>query len=128
MISRVRNISSNMHKRYQDGAAVSHEQGTSDRICIQGIRSGCRLSRVGNYRSYMPTRYQEVISGSHGFETPARTCICSVRTVLHDFAGSERKVVHDYNVSGWGFRISRIRNNCSNMHTRYQNGAEGSHG
>ena len=62
--------------------------------------------------------------------------------MLHDITGSEHKVVHDYKVSGWGcrisrvrqtrsgwcFRISRIRNNSSNMHTRYHNGAAGSHG
>ena len=49
--------------------------------------------------------------------------------MLHDLAGSENKVVHDYKVSGsgcrisrvrqtrsgWCFRISRIRNNSSNQ-------------
>ena len=28
--------------------------------------------------------------------------------MLHDIAGSEHKVVHDYKVSGWGCRISRV--------------------
>ena len=101
-ISRVRNIRSNMHTRYQVVNAYkisgpgsgSHWFGPTDSTCLQGSRSGpqdltgkahqiepaytvsrrgCRISRIGNYRSYMPTRYQEVTSGSHGFETRDRT-------------------------------------------------------
>ena len=78
--------------------------------------------KVGNYRSYMPTRYQEVTSGSHRLETPDRTRLWDVRTVLHDLTGSEHKIVHAYKVSGWGCKISRVRQTRSYMPTRYQDG------
>ena len=42
--------------------------------------------------------------------------------------GSEHQIVHAYQVSGWGCRISRVWNNISNMPTRYQEGAARSHG
>ena len=83
---------------------------------------------VGNYRSYMPTRYQEVTLGSHGLETPDRTRLWGVRTVLHYLKGSEHKIVHAYKVSGWGCKISRVRQTRSYMPTRYQDQAAGSHG
>ena len=86
-ISRVRNIRSNMHTMYQVGLQAP---------------TGWEL------QIYMPTRFQELTSGYHGFETPDRTCIWDVRTVLHDITVSEHKVVHDYKVSGWGCRISRV--------------------
>ena len=80
MISRVRNNSSSMHTRYQDGAAGSHGLGTTDRTCLLGIRRRfqdltdsknqierayevsercCMNSRARNTRSYMPTKYQD---------------------------------------------------------------------
>ena len=138
-----------MLTRYQDRAAESHWFGPTDSTCLQGSRSGpqdltgkahqiepaytvsrrgCRISRVGNYRSYMPTRYQEVISGSHEFETRDRTRLWGVSTVLHYLLGSEHKIVHAYKVSGWGCRISRVRQTRSYMPTRYQDEAAGSYG
>ena len=128
MISRVRNNSSNMPTRYPDVAAWSRWWWTSDRICLQCIRSGLQDLRVGNYRSYMPTRHQEGTSESHGFETPDRTCLLRVRTVLHNVMGSEHKIVHAYNVSGRSCRISRVGNYRSYMPTRYQEVTLGSHG
>ena len=65
--------------------------------------------------------YQEVTSGSHGFETPARTCICGVRTMLHDLAGSEHKVVHDY-------KVQDLTDSEHQIVHAYQEGAAGSHG
>ena len=47
---------------------------------------------------------------------------------LHDLTGSEHQIVHAYKVSGQGCRISRGRKIRSNMLTRYQDGAAGSHG
>ena len=107
-ISRVGNIRSNMPTMYQVGAAGS--------------------PRVGNYRSYMPARHQEETSGSHWFETPDRTCLLGVRTALHDFTGSEHKIVHAYKVSGRGCRISRVRKIRSQLLTRYQDRAARSQG
>ena len=96
MISRARNTRSYMPTRYKDGAARSHGFGTSNRTCLDGIRTsmhtryqfgdagfhgfgtpdriflrgiigwGCRISRVGNSRSKMPTGYQDGTAGSHG--------------------------------------------------------------
>ena len=39
---------------------------------------------------------------------------------LHDLTGKEQQFQHAYEVSGWGCRISRVRNIRSNMDTRYQ--------
>ena len=58
MISRVRNVRSNMLTRYQVGAAESHGLGTIDRT-----------------RSNMPTRYQDGAAGSHGFGTTDPACL-----------------------------------------------------
>ena len=44
---------------------------------------------------------------------------------LQDLTASEHQIVHAYEVSGRGCRISRVRNNSSNMHTRYQDRAAG---
>ena len=90
MISRVRNVRSNMLTRYQVGAAGSHGLGTTDRtrsnmptryqdgaadltVSEQLIQHfykvsgrGCRISRVRNTISYMPTGYQDRAAGSHG--------------------------------------------------------------
>ena len=111
-----------MSARYQDGAAGSHGLGTPDRTCLQGIRTGmqdltgkehqiehaykvsgrgCRISRVGNYRLYVG---------------------------MYDLTGKEQQFQHAYEVTGRGCRISRVRNIRSNMPTRYQVGAAGSHG
>ena len=114
MISRVRNNSSNMHTRYQNGAAGHVRSGLQDITgweleivhAYEVLGRGCRISRVRNTRSYMPTRYQDWAAGSHGFGTPYRTCL---------------------EVSGRGCRISRVRNTRSYTPTRYQDGAAGSH-
>ena len=107
---------------------------------------GCRTSRVRQTRSHMPTRYydrvwnnrsnmttryQDEAARSHGFERPDSTCLERIRTGLQglqDLRGKKHQIVHAYEVSGWGCMISRVRNNSSNMHTRYQDGAAGSHG
>ena len=47
--------------------------------------------------------------------------------MLHYLPGSEHKIVHAYKVSGWGCRISRVRQTRSYMPTRYQDEAAGSH-
>ena len=89
---------------------------------------GCRISRVRQTRSYMPTRYQDEAAGSHGFGTPYSTCLKRIRMGLQDLTGKEHQIVHTYEVSELGCIISRVRNNSSNMHMRYQDGAAGSHG
>ena len=65
---------------------------------------------------------------SHGFGTPDSTCLERIRTGLQDLTGKEHQILHAYEVSGWCYMISQVRNNSSNMHTRYQDGAAGSHG
>ena len=138
-----------MPTRHQEGTSRSHGFETLGRTCLLGVRTalhdltgsehkivhvynvsgrGCRISRAGNYWSYMPTRHQEGTSGSHGFETPGRTCLLGVRTALHDLTGSEHKIVHVYNVSGRGCRISRVEYYRSYLPTRNQEGTSGSHG
>ena len=133
-----------MPTRHQDDTSGSHGFETPDRTLLLRVRTAlhdltgsehiivhaynvsgrsCRISLVGNYRSYMPTRHQEGTSGSHGFETSDRTCLRGIRMglqaltgkVLHDIKGSEHKVVHDYKVSGWGCRISRVLANQIRM-------------
>ena len=84
MISRVRNIRSNMLTRYQVGAAESHGLETIDRrMGLQDLTvseqliehaykvsgRGCRISRVRNTISYMPTGYHDRAAGSHGLGT-----------------------------------------------------------
>ena len=105
MISRVRNIRSNMLTRYQVGAAGSHGLETIDR------RTGLQDLTV-----------------SHGFGTTDPTCLQGIRTRLQDLTGSKHHIVHAYRVSGQGCRISRVRNIRSYMPTRYQDGAAGSRG
>ena len=82
-LSRVKNNSSNMQTRYPDGAAGSHGWGTSDRTCLQCVRSGLqdftgwelqivhayyasggdsRISRVRNTRSNVPIRCQDGVA------------------------------------------------------------------
>ena len=73
MISRVRNIRSNMLTRYQVVAAWSHGLGTTDRT-----------------RSNMPTRYQDGAAGSHGFGTTDATCLQGIRTRLQDLTGLDQ--------------------------------------
>ena len=114
-ISRVRNIRSNMHMRYPDGTAGSHGWGTSDRTCLQYIRSGlqdltgwelqivqiqhtylvsgraCRILRVRHIRSNLPTRYQVGVAGSHGLGTTDRTCLLGIRRGLQDLTGSKHR-------------------------------------
>ena len=147
--SLVRHIRSNLPRRYLVGVAGSHGLETTDRSCLQGIRrwlqdltgskhqierayevSGrrCMISRARNTISYMPTRYPDGAARSHWFGTPDSTCLERIRTGLQDLTGKEHQIVHAYEVSGWGCMISRVRNNSSNMHTRYQDGAAGSHG
>ena len=164
MILRARNTRSYMPTRYPDRAARSHGFGTPDRTCLEGIRKGlqdlmgkehqivnaymvlgrgCRISRVWNNRSNMPTRYKDGAASSHGFGTPDGTCLERIRTGLQDLTGKGHQIVNAYEVSGWGFRISRVRNKfqhayevsgwgCrisrvrnirSYMPTRYQDGA-----
>ena len=136
---------SNAPMRCQNGVALSPGLGTQDRTCLQGIRMGlqdltgsankiahayevlrpgCRISRVWNNRSNMTTRYQDEAVRSHGFERPDSTCLERIRTGLQDLRGKERQIVHAYEVSEWGCMISRVRNNSSNMHTRYQDGLQ----
>ena len=76
----------------------------------------------------MPTRYSDGAAGSHGFGTPDSSCLERIRTGLQDLTGEEHQIVHAYEVSGWGCMISWVRNNSSNMHKRYQDGAAVSHG
>ena len=101
-ISRVWNNSSNMPTRYKDGAARSQGFGTPD----------------------MPRAYQDGAAGSHGKGTSDRTCLRRIRVGLHDLTGREQQFQHAYEVSGWGCRISRVRNIRSNMHTMYQVGLQ----
>ena len=63
-------------------------------------------------------------AGSHRFGTPDRTCLQGIRTGLQDLTGKKNQIEHAYKVSGWGCRISRVRN----PRTRYQDGAAGCHG
>ena len=42
----------------------------------------------------------------------------------HDLTGREQQFQHAYEASGWGCRISRVRNIRSNMHTMYQVGLQ----
>ena len=88
----------------------------------------CRISRVRQTRSYMPTRYQDEAAGSHGFGTPYSTCLERIRMGLQDLTGKEHQIVHAKGGSGLGCMISRVRNNSSNMHMRYQDGVAASHG
>ena len=116
-ISRVWNNSSNMHKRYQDGAAGHVRSGLQDLTgweleivhTYEVLGRGCRISRVRQTRS-------------------VQTCIRGITTGLQDLTGKKHQIEHAYEVSGWGCRLSREKNNSSNMHTRYPDGAAGSHG
>ena len=67
-ISRVWNNSSNMHKRYQDGAAGSHRLGTGDRTYLRGIRTGLQdlTGSANQISSNMHTRNHNGAAGSHG--------------------------------------------------------------
>ena len=53
---------------------------------------------------------QDGASGSHGKGTTVQTCIRGIRTGLQDLTGKEHQIVHAYEVSGWGCRISRVGN------------------
>ena len=51
-----------------------------------------------------------------------------IRMGLQDLTDKDQQFKHAYEVSQRGCRISRVRNNSSNMHTKYPAGAAGSHG
>ena len=125
-----------MPTRYQDGVAGSHCFRPTDSTCIQGTMSGLHdltgsehqiehaykasgrgywISRVRNIRSNVPTRYQDGAAWSHGLGTPDRTCLRGIRTGLQDLTCSERQIVHAYEVTGRGWRISRVRETRSNI-------------
>ena len=143
-ISWARTDSFNMPSRYEVGAAASHGFRTLNRTCLRGIRSGCRISRVRNNISYMHMRHQDGAAGFHGFGTTVPTCLRGiwtglqdltakehqiehVRSGLQDLTGWELQIVHAYEVLGRGCRISRVRNNKSNIPRRYQDEAAESH-
>ena len=136
-----------MSTRYQVGAAGSHGFGTPDQTCLRGSRTGlqdlsgsghqikhacevsrwgCRISRVWNTRSKMPTRYMYLVgaAGSHGFGTPDRTCPRVIRTGLQDLTGSGHQIEHACEVSGWGCRISWVRDTKSAFHCIHWIGAQ----
>ena len=71
--------------------------------------------------------YQDGAAGSQGFGTTDPTCIRGIKTGLQDLTGSKHQIVYAYEVSGRGCRISRVRNNKSNIPRRYQDEAAGSH-
>ena len=73
------------------------------------------ISRARNTRSYMPTRHPEGAARSHGFGTPDRTCLKGIRKGLQDLTGWELQIVHAYEISGPGCRVSRFRDPRSNM-------------
>ena len=145
-ISQVGNYRSYMLTRYQDGlhdltgsvhqiqhayklsgrAAGSHGFGTTDRICLRGIRTG--LQDLTDSEHQMVHAYKVSGRGSHGFGNPDRTCPRSIRMGMQELTGWEHQIGHDYSVSGRCFRISRVRNIRSYMPTRYQDAAALSHG
>ena len=136
-ISRVRQTRSYMPTRYQDEAAGSHGFGTTVPTCIRGIRTGlqdmsgrgCRISQVGNWRSYILTVLGRGCRISRVRQTRSvQTCIRGITTELQDLMGKKHQIEHAYEVSGWGCRLSRVKNNSSNMQTRYPDGAAGPHG
>ena len=73
------------------------------------------ISRSRSTRSYMPTRHPEGAARSHGFGTPDRTCLEGIRKWLQDLTGWELQIVHAYEISRRGCRISRVRHPRSNM-------------
>ena len=90
-----------MPTMYQLGCAGFHKLGTTDCICLLGTRRGLQDLTGSKHRSNV-----------------------GVRTVLHDNIGSEHKVVHDYKVSGWGCRISRVRQTRSGLGFRIRVGLQ----
>ena len=51
-----------------------------------------------------------------------------IRMGLQDLTDKDQQFKHAYEVSQRGCRIPRVRNNSSNMYTKYPTGAAGSHG
>ena len=106
-ISRVGNTRSTVPTGYKDGAAGSHRQGTSDRTCLQGIRSGlqdltgCELQIVHAY----------YVSGVDFRISWVRNTRLNVSTMC--LTGLEQQITHAYEVSGRGCKISRVRNTRS---------------
>ena len=112
MISRVKSIRPNMLTRSGLQDFMGRElQIVLNRTCLQGIRSGLQY--------LMGWELQIVLD---------RTCLRGIRTRLQDLTDSEHHIEHAYSVSGQCCRISQERNIGSYMPTRYQDGAEGSHG
>ena len=117
-----------MPTRYQNGAGGSHGFDKPDRTCLRDIRT--RVQDLTGLEQHIQYAYAVLgrAARSHGFGTPESTCLERIRTGLQDLTGKEHQVVHAYEVSVWGCMIPRVRNNSSNMNTRYQDGAAGSHG
>ena len=113
-ISRVRNIRSNMPTRYQVGVAGSHGLGTIDRTCLLCIRSGLQDLTGSKHQ------IERIYEVSHGFITTDHTCLRGIRTGL--------QIVHAYEISRPGCRVSRVRDPRSNIPKRYRDGTAGSHG
>ena len=152
-ISLVGNYRSYMPTRHQEGTSGSHGFETPDRTCLLGVRRALHdltgseekiihTYKVRHIRSNLPTRYQVGVAGSHGLGTTDRTCLLGIRMGLQDLTclanqirmglqdltDKDQPFKHAYEVSQRGCRISRVRNIKSNMPTRYQGGAAGSHG
>ena len=86
------------------------------------------IARARNTSSYMPTWHSEGAARFHGFGTPDRTCLEGTRKGLQDLTGRELQIVHAYEISRPGCRVSRVRDPRSNIPNRYQDGTAGSHG
>ena len=100
MISRARNTRSYMPTMYPEGAARSHGFGTSDRICLEGIRK--RLQGLTGKEHQIVKAYE--ISGPG----------CRVSRDRQT-----RSNMPAYELLGRGCRISQVWNNRSNMPSRY---------
>ena len=111
-----------MPKMYQVGAARYHGLGTRDRSCLLDIRRGLQDLTGLNTRSNIHIRLHDLTGSEHiivhGFGTPDCTCLEGIRKGLQGLTDKEHQIVNAYEISGPGFRVSRVRDTRSNTPTK----------
>ena len=73
-----------MPRRYQEGDAGSHGQGTSYRTCLSGIWM---------WLQDLTGKEQQI---EHGLETTDRTCLLGIKRGLQVFTGSKHQIERAY--------------------------------
>ena len=105
----------------QVGAAGSHRLGTGDHTFLRGIRTG--LQGLTGSANQIRLGLQDLMDKEEQFKNAYEELQWGCR--ISRVRISDRTCLRSIRV---GLQASRVKNNSSNMHTRYPDEAAGSHG